>query len=104
VARALSIEQKSFQDGIERVTPYVLEHITRALADAGGDQEAATRLVRRWAKKDDRLWRELREPYEGRTFDPLGLRYGLLRASGKTTVTKLGEDPRSPSAPKRSQR
>jgi hypothetical protein len=97
-ATQLPFEQKSFTDGLVLVTPYVLHAVTQAMALAGGDQHMAARIVRRWAKTDERLWREMRQPYEARNYKPLGLRYGLLRVTGKTTVTELGEDPRSPFA------
>lgn len=61
----------------EKLKPYVVERATQALREAGGDRAAAAELLHKWAKKDDKLWRQLREPFESPRDRPPALKVAV---------------------------
>jgi hypothetical protein len=79
------------------LTPYVRKRATQALREAQGEQKAAEGLLERWAKKDDKLWRQLREPYEPRRYRPsalvVAIREAAARSAAVGTGTRSGGDP-----------
>jgi hypothetical protein len=49
-----------------KLAPYAIEKLQAALAQTAGDATEASKLMVKWARTNDKLWRALREPRERR--------------------------------------
>ena len=88
----IAMAQEPFDQERRKIGPYLQEKAVKALIDADGDQEAARKLIMQSAKKDDHLWRALREPSEPRGYRPQLLETALLEGLQAPARWQLSQD------------